>query len=102
MQPGVVFKNYSPGAAMDSLCHKLLLDIANIAPAEAAISLQVEQLEDGSFSSRIEVRSRMGGFLGRGQDVFDSVAASKAAKHLLDSLKLWKKGRFGDSSAKVS
>jgi hypothetical protein len=47
------------------------------------------------------VRSKLGGFLGRGQDVFDSVAASKAAKHLMDSLTLWKQGRFGDSSAKV-
>lgn len=97
MQPGVVFKNYSPGVAMDSLCRRILRDIAAAAPAEAAISVQVERLEGGDFSSRIEVRSKMGGFLGRGQDVFDSVAASKAAKHLMDSLTLWKQGRYGDT-----
>lgn len=101
MKPGVVFKNYSPGAAMESLCKRILQDISAAAPAESAISVQVEQLDDGGFSSRIEVRSKLGGFLGRGQDVFDSVAASKAAKHLMDSLTLWKQGRFGDSSVKV-
>jgi hypothetical protein len=101
LKPGVEFKNYAPGAAMESLCDRLLQDIVKAAPGEAAISLQVEQLENQSFSSRVEVRSKMGSFLGRGQDVFDSVAASKAAKHLMDSLTLWKQGRFGDSSAKV-
>jgi hypothetical protein len=101
MQPGVVFKNYSPGLAMESLCRRILADITAAAPTGSAISVQVEQLDDGGYSSRIEVRSRLGGFLGRGQDVFDSVAASKAAKHLMDSLTLWKQGRFGDPSAKV-
>ncbi len=93
MQPGVVFKNYSPRPAMDSLCQRLLQDITINAPAESAIGVQVEQLDSGDFSARIEVRSKMGSFLGRGQDVFDSVAATKAANHLLDSLLLWKQAR---------
>jgi|GEM_PF-4648971 len=101
MKPGVIFKGYTPGAAMQSLCKRILQDILAAAPSGSAISVQVELLEDGGYSSRIEVRSRLGGFLGRGQDVFDSVAASKAAKHLMDSLVLWKRGRFGESPDKV-
>lgn len=101
MQPGVSFRNYHPGAAMESLCRRLLGEITAAAPADATTSIRVERGDDGSFSARIEVRSKWGGFLGRGHDAFDSVAASKAAKHLLDSLMLWKQGRFGDPTYRV-
>lgn len=86
---------------MESLCRRILGEITAAAPADAIISLRVEKGDDGSYSARIEARSKWGGFLGRGHDAFDSVAASKAAKHLMDSLTLWKQGRFGDPSYKA-
>lgn len=101
MQPGVSFRNYHPAAAMESLCRRILGEITAAAPADAQVALRVEKGDDGAYSARVEVRSKWGGFLGRGHDAFDSVAASKAAKHLMDSLTLWKQGRFGDSSARV-
>lgn len=96
--PGVAFKNYHPAGAMESLCRKLLSEIMAEAPTDADVTLRVEKGEDGIFYARVELRSDWGGFLGRGQDAFDSVAASKAVKHLMDSLLLWKEGKFGTAS----
>jgi len=83
---------------MLALCEHILADIALISPSDSSLGLQVELLSGSDYSARIDVRSASGSFLGRGQDIFDSVAVSQAAKNLMDSLVLWKRGKFADKS----